>query len=61
MTLKTFLKENLPSFSKVEDTEIVEESEVVNQRLGDIKVSVDGMHDTLKSVKEDTRYIQAMK
>jgi hypothetical protein len=32
----------------------VDKSDVVNLRLGDIKVSLDGMHDTLKSVKEDT-------
>jgi alkyl hydroperoxide reductase subunit AhpC len=91
------LKENPPSFSKVEDTEIefsafkgefstferkgadiveesedtttllkqmvgymktfVDKSDVVNLRLGDIKVSLDGMHDTLKSVKEDTAQI----
>ena len=35
----------------------VDKSDVVNLRLGDIKVSLDGMHDTLKSVKEDTAQI----
>lgn len=36
----------------------VDKSEVVNTRLGEIKVSVDDMHVTLKSVKEDTAQIR---
>lgn len=46
----TTLLKSMVNYMKI----FVDKSEVVNTRLGEIKVSVDDMHVTLKSVKEDT-------
>ncbi len=50
----TALLKSMVGYMKI----FVDKSEVVNTRLGEIKVSVDDMHVTLKSVKEDTAQIR---
>ncbi|GFO97554.1 acylphosphatase [groundwater metagenome] len=50
----TTLLKSMVNYMKI----FVDKSEVVNTRLGEIKVSVDDMHVTLKSVKEDTAAIR---
>ncbi|MBU3966586.1 MAG: acylphosphatase [Euryarchaeota archaeon] len=50
----TALLKSMVGYMKI----FVDKSEVVNTRLGEIKVSVDNMHVTLKSVKEDTSQIR---
>ncbi|MCX9015098.1 MAG: acylphosphatase, partial [Candidatus Methanoperedens sp.] len=50
----TTLLKSMVNYMKI----FVDKSEVVNVRLGEIKVSIDDMHVTLKSVKEDTTQIR---
>jgi len=50
----TALLKSMVGYMKI----FVDKSELVNTRLGEIKISVDDMHVTLKSVKDDTSQIK---